>query len=145
MYDKRPKMRKDAWMKVVFFPRKKTTFTRVSLHFWASVIRCGFRVKAISVILLWFMRFEKKKLLNRFYFMDLKNQLLKLHKRNHISERLLHKSRHTNPWIGPSHFGGRQAAHNVAKFLVFNWGGISHGGLQARELGQDPSHVSMGD
>ena len=29
--------------------------------------------------------------------------------------------------------------------FVFNWAGLSHGGLRTRELGQDPSHVSMGD
>ena len=54
-YDDRQKMKRDVWVKVVFFLRKRTTFNQASLHFQAVVIPCGFSRKTINALpeLIW--------------------------------------------------------------------------------------------
>ena len=41
-------MKRDTWVKVVFFIRKKTTFTPASLHFWPVVVHYGFSQSELS-------------------------------------------------------------------------------------------------
>ena len=41
-YDDGPKMKREAWVKVIFFLSKKTTFTQVSFPFWPIVVRYRF-------------------------------------------------------------------------------------------------------